>query len=183
MWPQTGCSPSVPPCLLCWQYLQSAFFFGGGEFYKGSFLAINYFIWPTCSSLYIVLIWSEDSQIFCSTLCSLCGHQRRNVPVLCCVWPSRGSLAVQVFIKDNTRKEWYPAAGNCVFRRKNTALLSFPCHALQETLPAQRSCLYVHLILSWACKMILNTDFALCYFPLSKHCLSPPSSNKIILEA
>lgn len=31
--------------------------------------------------------------------------------------------------------------------------------------------------------MIPKTDFVLCYFPLSKQCLSPPSSNKIILEA
>lgn len=31
--------------------------------------------------------------------------------------------------------------------------------------------------------MILKTDFVLCYFPLSKQWLSPPSSNKTILEA
>lgn len=54
-----------------------------------------------------------------------------------------------------------PAAENCVFRTTNAALLSLPCHALQGTLPAQRSCLYVHLILARAYKIILNTDFVL----------------------
>lgn len=45
------------------------------------------------------------------------------------------------------------------------------------------SCFSVYLTLKCDHKMILKTDFVLCYFPLSKQCLSPPSSNKLILEA
>lgn len=111
----------------------------------------------------------------------------KRVSVLCCVWPSQESEAVRVFAISRTTREksGNPAAAKYVFR-KTSAL--FAVHPLSGVTFSKGpsfhkwvACMYtLHLRML---KMILKTDFVLCYFPLSKQCLSPSSSSKIILEA
>lgn len=114
---------------------------------------------------------------------------KKNLSVGCCVWPSPESWAVWAFAVSWTTqvKSYNPAAAKYSCRKTRGILQSLPRLdpgvTLRGTLPPRTSSLDVYLTLRCAHKTTPKTGFVLCSFPLSKQHLSPPSSNKRILEA
>lgn len=146
-------------------------------------------MWPTsflfvCCTLSIVLRLLHTLQHIVFPL-QAPEKQCVSVPCVCMTLPRELGSAGICNIMGNRREEWYSCSPIPLWKPRAGAVPPLPAswsHVLRGALPPQTSCLPAYITLTCAYQAIPKTDFVSCCFPLSKHCLSPPSFNKIILE-